>query len=157
MSVRRAALKACATVALIVACTACGPSASRPEPLDTKHDLCISCRMTVSDRTLAAQLIASGDEPKFFDDLGCLSQYLTAHPPPRGATVFVADHRTGEWTPAAGAVFSRMPRRATPMASGLMAHATAESREADPRAAGSVLVPPADVLRTLAGIGDHAS
>jgi copper chaperone NosL len=144
------------TLALIVVCVACTTSAPRPEPLDTKNDLCSTCRMTVSDRLLAAQVLVPGDEPRFFDDLGCLSQYLAAHPPSRGAAVFVADHRTGEWTPASQAVFSRMARRSTPMASGFVAHATAASRDADPAAAGSVAVPAADVLRTMAG-GEHAS
>jgi copper chaperone NosL len=146
-----------ATVLLIAIGVACRTSVPQPEPLDTKNDLCSSCRMTVSDRSLAAQLIVPGDEPRFFDDLGCLSQYLAAHPAPRGAVVFVADHRTGEWTPAARAVFSRLARRSTPMASGLIAHASAASRDGDPAAAGSALVPSADVIGALAGAGDRSS
>ena len=49
--------------------------------------------------------------------------------------VFVADHRTGEWVDARRAVFTRTSID-TPMASGLVAHADAASRDADPAAAG---------------------
>lgn len=126
------ALAACA----LAACD----HAPAPADLDTKHDVCSSCRMTVADRTLAAQIVAPGEEPRFFDDLACLSQFLITHPLTDDAVVFVADHRTGSWTAATGAVFSRLPQRVTPMASGLLAHDTAESRQADPRAAGSAIV-----------------
>jgi copper chaperone NosL len=127
---------------------ACG-GALGPAPLDTAHDTCASCRMVVSDRRLAAQVVAPGEDPHFFDDLGCLREYLSTHRP-SNAIVFVADHRTGDWTPASHAVFSRLPRPSTPMASGLVAHADPASRDADPSAAGSQPVVALDVLEAAA-------
>src|SRR5262249_24730582 len=123
----------------------------------TRNDARSSCRMPVSDRHLAAQIVAPGDEPRFFDDLGCLSQYLTTHPLSHDAAVFVADHRTGAWVPAERAVFSRVTPRATPMASGLIAHETAASRADDAAAAGSAIVPAAEVLGTPANGTEHTS
>ena len=122
--------------ALLLACAACSGGAVSPATLDTKNDTCSACRMTVSDRRLAAQVVAPGDEPRFFDDLDCLARYLREHGLPGDAAVFVADHRTGEWIAATKAVYTRLRHAATPMASGLVAHASPESRAADPWAIG---------------------
>ncbi|MBI3403005.1 MAG: hypothetical protein HY048_16440 [Acidobacteria bacterium] len=124
---------------------ACGDGTPSPATLDTKNDACSSCRMTVSDQRLASQIVAPGEEPRFFDDLGCLRKFLDEHQL-RDAVVYVADHRTGEWTPASGAVYARLARASTPMASGLIAHATQASRAQDGAAAGSAPVEAGDVL-----------
>ena len=109
--------------------------------MDTKNDGCASCRMAVSDVRFAAQLVAPGEEPRFFDDLGCLRDYLRRGAVVRAGTVaFVADHRTREWHRAAGAVFTLRDSLETPMASHLIAHGSAASRDADPTAAGGTPV-----------------
>ncbi len=116
---------------------ACAAGDATPAPLDTRNETCGFCRMPVSNPKLAAQLVAPGEEPRFFDDLGCLREFLArsaARPP--GSAVYVADHRTAEWTLAESAEFSRCGAVETPMGSHLVAHADAASREADP-AAGS--------------------
>ena len=71
----------------------------------------------------------------FFDEAGCLRDYLGSHATPADAVVYVADHRTGEWLNARTAVFTKTSA-STPMGSGLLAHADAASRDADPAAAG---------------------
>ena len=53
---------------------------------------------------------------------------------PRGATAFVADHRTKAWVRADRAVYTRVPGLETPMGSHVIAHADAASRDADPAA-----------------------
>ncbi len=103
--------------------------------------------MAVSDAGFAAQLAAPGEEPRFFDDLGCLRDYLGKKPPlPRGTVAFVADHRTREWVRASRAVLTRRDSLETPMASHLIAHATAASRDADPAASGGAPVSPREVF-----------
>lgn len=120
---------------LLLAFAACTSGPPAPAELDTRTEACASCRMGVSDRKLAAQLVAPSEEPLFFDEVGCLRDYLKAHPrPPRGALAYVADHRTGEWIPAARAVYTRVPTLSTPMDSHLVAHANPASRAADPLA-----------------------
>lgn len=95
--------------------------------------------MTVSDLRFAAQIVAPGEEPRFFDDLGCLQHFLKAGEVPDGATAYVADHRTRAWVPAARAVYVRNDTVATPMASHLIAYADAASRDADPHGRGTQL------------------
>jgi copper chaperone NosL len=119
-----------------------------PATLDVKTDQCATCRMVVSSGRMASQVVAPNQEPKFFDDLGCLDRFLAASTLPSGARVFVADHRTGEWVPAESAVFTRTNGAIGAMGSPFVAHATAASREADANAVGSV-VPLTDALPTF--------
>ena len=97
--------------------------------------------MAVSNARFAAQIVAPGEEPIFFDDIGCLRDYLQQRGARRRAAAFVADHRTSAWVPAAAAVFTQVPALETPMGSHLIAHATPASRDADPDARGG---PPVD-------------
>jgi copper chaperone NosL len=124
-------------VLLLLACSS-GPP--QPAPLDTKNEQCGHCRMAVSDARFASQIVAPGELPRFFDDLGCLGGFLKAGSLPRGALVYVADHRTKEWLRAENAVYTRVAGLATPMSSHLIAHADAASRDADPDARGGALV-----------------
>jgi copper chaperone NosL len=128
-------VKRMAMTALILA-TACGSGSIVPAALDTSNEACRHCRMIVSDPRLSAQIVARGEEPQFFDDIGCVREYLRSTQPPGAAVVFVADHRTGEWARAVDAVYTRSHTLATPMGSGLLAHRDATSRAADPSAAG---------------------
>jgi copper chaperone NosL len=102
--------------------------------------------MAVSDARFAAQLVAPGELPRFFDDLGCLADYLKAGKAPANAVAFVADHRTKVWFQAADAVYTRVPGLATPMGSHWIAHADAASREADAEARPGAPVLSAEIL-----------
>jgi copper chaperone NosL len=127
---------------------ACGPrGAARPAPLDTANEACRWCRMAVSNVRFAAQLAAPGEEARFFDDVGCLRDFLRegGRLPP-GTIAYVADHRTRAWVPAADAVYTRVSSLQTPMGSHLVAHADATSRDADPDVAGGTPLTPGDVF-----------
>ena len=138
------------SMTLLAACLCCAGRQPKPAPLDTKTDICRSCRMPVSDPRLASQLVADGEEPLFFDDLGCLRDYLIAHPAVRGTAAYVADHRSAAWVPAERAVFARCAGIETPMGSHLVAHVDAASREADPGAKeGSTAVSQRDIFGPL--------
>lgn len=126
-----------AVIALVLTAAACGRGLLPPAPLDTRNDACAECRMTVSAARFASQIVAPGEEPRFFDDLGCLAAHLrNGAPLPSGAVVYVADHRTREWAVAASAVFTKVAGLDTPMGSHVVAHASSTSRDADPAAAG---------------------
>lgn len=111
-----------------------------PAALDAAHTQCQFCRMTASDVHFAAQIAAPGAEPIFFDDIGCLRDYLKQNGPQTPLkdeqVAFVADHRTGAWVRATDAVFTRPQNLATPMGGGIIAHADRSSRDGDPAAAG---------------------
>jgi len=114
-----------------LAVSACASGPPQPVPLDPKGEACASCRMAVSDGRFAAQLVAPGEVPRFFDDLGCLAAFLNARMAPAGAVAFVADHRTKEWIRADRAVYLRVAGLETPMGSKLLAYADATSRDQD--------------------------
>jgi copper chaperone NosL len=95
--------------------------------------------MAVSDARFAAQLVAPSEEPRFFDDVGCLATFLkSGGAPAKGQIAYVADHRTKVWVPASHAVYTKKPGLETPMGSGLITHLDGASRDADPDAAGGI-------------------
>ncbi len=127
----------------VLACNA----APRPETLNVNRESCASCSMVISQSDFASQLVAPGERPKFFDDLGCLKRYLEGAPePPSGAAIFVTDHQTREWVPVQQAVFSRVPRLQTPMSSHYVAHASTASQSSDAGASGGFDVPSSEII-----------
>jgi copper chaperone NosL len=96
--------------------------------------------MAVSDARLASQVVAPGELPRFFDDLGCLADFVKAGRAPAGAVAFVADHRTKAWVRADRAAYTRVPGLETPMGSHVIAHADLASRDQDPDARGGSAV-----------------
>jgi len=121
-------------VTTLLAVVSCGGGVPEPAALDTRNESCASCRMAVSSAVFASQLVAPGELPRFFDDLGCLADFLKAGKAPAGAVAFVADHRTKAWVRADRAVYTRVPGLETPMGSHVIAHSDAASRDADPDA-----------------------
>ena len=135
-----------AVVAMASLCS-CRSAALDPAPLDVGHATCGYCRMEVSDPRFASQLVVPAEDPRFFDDLGCLSRYLAeAQDLPPQARVYVADHRTRAWIPAERAVFTRAVALTAAMGSHIIAHESVASRDADPDAVGGTPVDPATVL-----------
>jgi copper chaperone NosL len=136
---------------ILLSVASCGGGVPQPAVLDPRNDTCAYCRMAVSVQRLAAQIVAPSEEPKFFDDIGCLRDYLRQHPAlAPGSVAYVADHRTGEWVAASRAVFTRGRAVQTPMASGLVAHRDAASRDQDGAAVGGSEVAAAALLGPLA-------
>ncbi len=146
---RVAALVALFVAPLAAATASCSSGPARPSAVDTVNDTCGSCRMAVSDKHFAAQIVAPNEEPRFFDDLRCLRDYLANVPslPPR-AVAYVADHRTGSWVRAARAVYVEVPSLSTPMGSHWVAYTDPGSRDADPYARGGVALPAAAIFGT---------
>ena len=140
------------TPVILLAAIACASGPPPPAPLDTRNEACRFCRMAVSTQRFAAQLAAPSEEATFFDDIGCLRDFLKQQGPlPPGTIAHVADHRTGEWVPATQALYTKSQGVATPMASGLIAHRDVASRDRDQATRGGTPVPVADILGPLAG------
>jgi copper chaperone NosL len=134
-------------VVVIIAGAACGPRTAVPAQLDSSHDACAYCRMIVSERRFASQIAVPLEEPRFFDDLGCLSNYVKTNAPlPPNAVVYVTDHSTQQWIRADQAVFTRLENLTTPMGSRIVAHGSVAARAADPVAKAGTAVTLADVL-----------
>jgi copper chaperone NosL len=134
-----------AALAFILFACACGRGL--PAPVDVaSSDACTFCRMTVADAHVAAQVVARGEEPRFFDDIGCLAGWLKDARVPDGGVAFVADHRSARWVRADRAVYTKASGVSTPMASSIIAHADRASRDADPAAMGGRTLSVADVF-----------
>lgn len=124
-------MRAALAVILALALQACESGPPQPAQLDTRNEQCAGCRMAVSQAGFASQLVAPGELPRFFDDLGCLAGFLKAGKAPQGAVAWVTDHRTKAWVRADRAVYTRVPGLETPMGSHVIAHADAASRDQD--------------------------
>ena len=138
---------------MVASAAACAGGPPPPATLDPGNDSCSYCRMVVSNPRFAGQIVARGGEPLFFDDLGCLRDYIQGgRSVPEGAVAYVADHRTGAWVPGSRAVFTSVPDLSTPMGGGIIAHADRTSRDSDAVARGGTSIPSAAVIgAALAG------
>jgi nitrous oxide reductase accessory protein NosL len=97
-----------------LASCACAPEG--PAHLDTRADTCAVCRMLVSDRKRASQIVVPSEEPRFFDDVSCLASYLKSTPSlSPEARVYVANRNTGEWTEVQRAEYLRLEAAAGSM------------------------------------------
>ncbi len=143
---RAAGVKLGMTAMFLALAVACGGREPEPAALDTRNEQCASCRMAVSSAGFASQLVAPGEVPRFFDDLGCLADFLKASKAPAGAVAFVADHRTKAWVRADRAVYTRVPGLETPMGSHVIAHADSASRDGDADARAGTPVTPAELF-----------
>jgi copper chaperone NosL len=111
-----------ALLSLLALAMACGGGAPSPVPIVLHEDTCSHCRMAVSQRELAAELVTRQGRVEIFDDIGCLAAWLREHGRPEGSAAFVVDHRAGEWLAAESATYVASPLP-TPMGSGLSAFA----------------------------------
>lgn len=93
----------------------------QPAELVLGQEMCSHCRMSIVQRELAAQAVQSG-RTEFFDDPGCLAQWVRQARPGTEAALFVADFETGRWLDARKALYMQSPLLPTPMLSGLAAY-----------------------------------
>ncbi len=120
-------------VVLTVVLGACASSGvPAPATLVAGQEACRSCRMAISSTRTAAQIVMPNEEPLFFDDIGCLRDYLRdRHLASASTAVYVVDHRTGIWIPAHNATYVLVAGQDTPMGSHLFAYADKASRDVD--------------------------
>ena len=139
-----------AGVVAMLALAGCVSGPLPPAAMPPEGDTCAHCRMMVSPGELAAELVVPGEDPRFFDDIGCLAAFLNEHAePPAGAAAYVKDHRTRGWIRAGSARYTRVAHLDTPMGSRLVAHADERLRHDDPIAAGGSAVAVGDVFARL--------
>jgi copper chaperone NosL len=127
----------CLTSLVLVGCTG-----GVPEPVEIvlNEENCSHCRMAVSQREFAAEVVTVSGSVDYFDDIGCLRDWVKEHRPPESAGFFVVDQTTGEWLDAKTAFFVLARKLPTPMSSGLAAFdAEASARSAAEKLEGEVL------------------
>ena len=112
-----------ATAALLL--WSCAAKEIGPAPL-YPEDECASCRMTISNRAFASEIVSEDGSVLKFDDLRCLDDYRQEHPEEAPAAIFVTDYESGEWMPWEKGIVVPTGIE-TPMGSGRIAVATQEA------------------------------
>ncbi len=94
-----------------------------PEPVEIalNEETCSHCRMAVSQREFAAEVVTVTGRVDYFDDIGCLAKWVVEHQPSESAGLFIVEHHSGEWLDAKAAYYIRSEKLPTPMSSGLAA------------------------------------
>ena len=118
----------------LVACTA-----GEVKPVDIEaSDMCANCKMAISEKQFAAEMITTNDEVLKFDDIKCLMKYRAGHADKvAGSTSFVVDHASGKWIRADKAYFVRSATVKTPMSGNVLAFSDKAKADAEAAASGS--------------------
>lgn len=91
------------------------------EPVDlVPEDMCDYCKMAISEKRYAAELIDIEGQEFKFDDIGCMSNFVRRS----GAKVsayFVMDFDERQWIKAEDAYYIRSPELTTPMNGSIVA------------------------------------
>lgn len=97
----------------------CGSKEVRPVEI-FPEDNCSSCRMAISNRAFASEIITNSDEVMKFDDLACLESYRKKNASIQIKAIFVTDYETKRWLPFEKSVIVKTGID-TPMGSGKIA------------------------------------
>jgi copper chaperone NosL len=116
----------CLTALVLVSCIGGVP---QPVEIVLNEENCSHCRMAVSQREFAAEVVTVSGSFDTFDDIGCLRDWVKEHQPPESAGLFVVDQTTGEWLDAKSAFFVQAQILPTPMSSGLAAFGSEASAQ----------------------------
>ena len=102
------------------------------EPVSIEaNDMCSFCRMSISEKRYAAELIDDEGQAFKFDDIGCMANFIKQkrNSAPIQAT-FVMDFDRREWLKAENAFYVRSAELKTPMNGGIVAFNDQSSAEA---------------------------
>jgi hypothetical protein len=94
-----------------------------PHKVHWDRDMCIRCKMVISDRSYVAQVTdPTNGKTYFFDDIGCLILWFKEDDIKwqDQTIIWVADEKSGEWIEAKKAKWST--NSITPMGYGFAAH-----------------------------------
>lgn len=92
-------------IILLFAAFACGHEPDQsPRKINWNRDVCVNCLMGVTDQKYAVQAINKYEDVLWFDDLGCLIQYMGTDDWKKfggpEAKIWIGDCETGEWLDA---------------------------------------------------------
>lgn len=109
---------------------ACGTAEIRPVGI-FPEDMCSRCRMAISEKRSAGELILKDGTVLKFDDLGCMvGHHAGIKERKEVAACFVADFEGGGWIDAKVASFVRSDGIKTPMNSGTVAFRSRDAAKA---------------------------
>ncbi len=130
MDIERSGAALAFLLALVLFAACCSTGAVQPVEL-FPEDICSRCKMAISDKRFAGELVASDGTVRKFDDLGCMLRDLKdADAANRKVTGFVIDYEDRGWVGFTEARYLRSETVKTPMGSGLVAFRDASEAEA---------------------------
>jgi len=94
------------------------------------NDMCSFCRMSISERRYAAELLDADGQAFKFDDIGCMANFLRQKK--NSAEIratFVMDFEHSQWIKAENAFYVRAAGFQTPMNGGIVAFANRSSAD----------------------------
>jgi copper chaperone NosL len=102
-------------------------------PVDIESgDMCSFCRMAISEKRFAAEIVQEDETVLKFDDIGCMLRYHKAdNNKTKPAAIYVVDNESKNWLPVDDAYFVKSETIKTPMSSGIAAFASAEKVGSD--------------------------
>jgi copper chaperone NosL len=129
----------------------CGSLELRPIEI-LSEDMCAFCRMAISEKRFASELITQDGEVFKFDDIGCMLRFRKnrGHPV---ATTFVVDFDTREWLKSEEAYFVKSKEFKTPMGGNVVAFKTGAGAAAAVDRSRGVSVRYAALLENWGGFG----
>ena len=111
---------ACGIAALSVL-TSCQRRGLEPVAIEV-NDMCSFCRMSISEKRYAAELIDSDEQAFKFDDIGCMVNFIKQKRNNASTqAIFVMDYERREWLPAESATYVRSSEFKTPMNGSIVA------------------------------------
>jgi copper chaperone NosL len=86
------------------------------------EDMCSYCKMAISEKQYAAELIDGEGQPSKFDDIGCLLNFIKKRSVSvSAASFFVMDFDQRQWIKAESAYYVRSSELTTPMNGAIIA------------------------------------
>ncbi|RMG44696.1 MAG: hypothetical protein D6723_19045 [Acidobacteria bacterium] len=100
----------------------CTEGRPQPVPIQLNEDMCAFCRMAISEKRFAAEMINVDGEVFKFDDIGCMIRFVRMRQQKETARAFfVNDYHRRQWLEAERAFFVYARELRTPMDSHLVA------------------------------------
>ena len=108
-------------IATLVLLAGCQKGSMEPVNIEP-NDMCAFCRMSISEKRYAAELVQHDGEALKFDDIGCMVNFTKQkHIGAASGAAFVMDFDRREWLKANDAFYVRSSEFKTPMNGGIVA------------------------------------
>ena len=126
-------------VLILTLSVGCQTNTTEPVAL-APEDMCSYCRMAISEKRYAAELLDSEGRAFKFDEIGCMANFVQRNEPNvKSSTYYVMDFNERIWIKAEDAYYVRSSELTTPMNGGIIAFQTqANAQQAAAKYRGTV-------------------
>lgn len=107
-------------ILLFLTFSACHEAEIKPVDI-AAEDVCTHCKMAISEKQFAAELITPDGDALKFDDIGCMQEYLKEKPDSKVAAHFFMNYETKTWLEGNAATFVKAKEITSPMGGGIIA------------------------------------